>query len=178
MLNRLFFNNKQVMLNIKKNVILSFAFFIIVLSIISALIIEHIFKYQPCNLCIYERVPYFLSALLIIKIFFFKKYEKVIFLILFLIFVFSTLIAFYHFGIEQGFFNESLVCNVENQLNILSKEQLLEELNKKFVSCKDVAFRIFGLSLATINIIFSLILSFIFLGLFLNYGSNSTSQYK
>ena len=166
------------MLNQKKNLILIIVFFIILLSIISTLIIEHVLGHQPCSLCLYERIPYFLSALLIIKIFFFKKYEKITLLILFLVFISSSLLAFYHFGIEQGFFNESFVCNVENQSKILSKGQLLKELNQNVVSCKDVTFRILGLSLAAINTILSIVLSIIFLKLFFNYGSSSTSQYK
>ena len=166
------------MLNQKKNLILIIIFFIILLSIISALIIEHVLSHQPCSLCLYERIPYFLSALLLIKIFFFKKYEKITLLILFLVFISSSLLAFYHFGIEQGFFNESFVCSVENQSKILSKGQLLKELNQNVVSCKDVTFRILGLSLAAINTILSIVLSIIFLKLFFNYGSNSTSQYK
>ena len=166
------------MLDQKKNIILIIIFFIILLSIISALIIEHVLSHQPCSLCLYERIPYFLSSLLLIKIFFFKKYEKITLLILFLVFISSSLLAFYHFGIEQGFFNESFVCNVENQSKILPKEQLLKELNQIVVSCKDVTFRILGLSLAAINTILSIVLSIIFLKLFFNYGSSSTSQYK
>jgi disulfide bond formation protein DsbB len=165
------------MLNQKKNLILIIIFFIILLSIISTLIIEHVLGHQPCNLCLYERIPYFLSALLIIKIFFFKKYEKITLLILFLVFISSALLAFYHFGIEQGFFSESFVCNVENQSKILSKKQLLKELNQNVVSCKKVTFRILGLSLASINTILSVVLSIIFLKLFLNYGSSSISQF-
>ena len=166
------------MLNQKNNVILVIIFFIILLSIISALIIEYTLGHKPCSLCLYERIPYFLAVLLIIYMFFFKKYEKIILFILFLVFISSALLAFYHFGIEQGFFNESFVCNVENQSKILSKAQLLKELNKNIVSCKDVTFRILGLSLAAMNTILSVLLSIIFLKLFLNYGSNSTSQYK
>ena len=166
------------MLNYKNNIILIIIFFIILLSIISALTIEYVLGHKPCNLCLYERIPYFLSALLMIKIFFFKKYEKITLLILFFVFVSSSLLAFYHFGIEQGFFIESFVCNVDNQAQILSKEQLLKELNQNVVSCKDVTFRILGLSLATINTILSVILSIIFLKLFFDYGSSSTSQYK
>ena len=165
-------------LNQKKNLILIIIFFIILLSIISTLIIEHILGHQPCSLCLYERIPYFLAVLLIIYMFFFKKYEKIILFILFIVFIFSALLACYHFGIEQGFFNESFVCNVENQSKILSKGQLLKELNQNIVSCKDVTFRILGLSLAAINTILSIVLSIIFLKLFFNYGSSSTSQYK
>ncbi len=113
------------MLNKKNNIILIIIFFTVSLSIISALIIEYVLGHKPCNLCLYERIPYFLSVLLIIKIFFFKKYEKITLLILFLIFMISALLAFYHFGIEQNFFNESFICNVDSRLEILSKENLL-----------------------------------------------------
>ena len=91
---------------------------------------------------------------------------------LILIFVAATIISFYHFGIEQGFFKESLVCNLDNNINNLSKEDLIKELQQQTVSCKDISFRIFGLSLATINTIISLILSVITIKLFLNYGKN------
>ena len=154
------------------NVFLIFILAIILLTIISALIIQYWLGHEPCKLCLYQRIPYFLAILLIIKIFFFKKYEKITLLILTLIFVSSTALAFYHFGIEQGFFSESLACTAPDLSKTLSKEQLLEQLKQNNISCKDVSFRILGLSLAAINTIFSLVLSVIFIKLFLNYGKN------
>ena len=140
--------------------------------LVSAFIIEHRLGYQPCKLCLYERIPYFLSVLFIIKIFFIKIYERETLLILSLIFITSTCLAFYHFGIEQGFFKESLACTAGNLSENITKEELLEQLNQNTISCKDVNFRIFGFSLAAINTIFSLILSVIFTKLFMNYGKN------
>jgi disulfide bond formation protein DsbB len=155
------------------NVLLIFILAIISLTIISALIIQYWLGHEPCKLCIYERIPYFLSILLLIKILLFKKYEKITLFILFLIFTASAVLAFYHFGIEQGFFSESFVCKAGDLSGTLSKEQLLEQLNKyNIISCKDVSFRVLGLSLATINTILSIILSVIFLKLFLNYAKN------
>lgn len=154
------------------NVLLIFILAIISLTIISALIIQYWLGHQPCKLCIYERIPYFLSILLLIKILLFKKYEKITLFILFLIFIASVVLAFYHFGIEQGFFSESFVCKAGDLSGTLSKEQLLEQLNKYNISCKDVSFRVLGLSLASINTILSIILSVIFLKLFLNYAKN------
>ena len=154
------------------NVLLIFILAIISLTIISALIIQYWLGHEPCKLCIYERIPYILSILLIIKILFFKKYEKITLFILFLIFIASAVLAFYHFGIEQGFFSESFVCKAGDLSGTLSKEQLLEQLNKYNISCKEVSFRVLGLSLATINTILSIILSVIFLKLFLNYAKN------
>ena len=154
------------------NIFLIVLLIIISLTIISTLIIQYWLGHEPCKLCLYERIPYFLSILLIIKILFFEKYEKITLLILFLVFVGGTALAFYHFGIEQDFFSESLICKAEDLSKILSKEQLLEQLIQNNVSCKDVSFRILGLSLAAINTIFSLFLSVIFIKLFLNYEKN------
>ena len=154
------------------NIFLIIIFAIISLAIISALIIQYWLGHEPCKLCIYERIPYFLSILLLIKILLFKKYEKITLFILFLIFIASAVLAFYHFGIEQGFFSESFVCKAGDLSGTLSKEQLLEQLNKNSISCKEASFRVLGLSLATINTILSIILSVIFLKLFLNYAKN------
>ena len=154
------------------NIFLIIIFAIISLAIISALIIQYWLGVEPCQLCFYQRIPYFLAIPLIVKILFFKKYEKITLFILFLIFIASAVLAFYHFGIEQGFFSESFVCKVGDLSGTLSKEQLLEQLNKNSISCKDVSFRVLGLSLATINTILSIILSVIFLKLFLNYAKN------
>ena len=93
-------------------------------------------------------------------------------MILSLTFFSATLLAFYHFGIEQGFIKESLVCDLNNQNNNLSKEDLLDQLKEMPVSCKDVTFKIFGLSLTTFNILISLILSTITTKLFLTYEKN------
>ena len=142
------------------------------LVLVSAYVIEYKLNHEPCKLCLYERIPYFLSMLLIIKMLFIKKYAKVTLLILFLVFISSAALAFYHFGIEQGFFSESLACTAGDLSKTFSKEQLLEQLKQDTISCGDVSFRILGLSLATINTIFSLVLSIIFMRLFFNYGKN------
>ena len=160
------------MLKQTNNIFLIVILAIIFITIISALIIQYWLGHEPCTLCLYERIPYFLSILLIIKILFFKKYEKITLLILSLLFVGSAALAFYHFGIEQGFFNESLACTAPDLSKTLSKEQLLEQLKQNSISCKDVNFKILGISLAAINIIFSLILSVIFIRLFTNYEKN------
>ena len=160
------------MLKKTNNIFLIVILAIISLMIISALIIQYWLVHEPCKLCLYERIPYFLSMLLIIKIIFIKKYEKITLLILFLVFMSSTVLAFYHFGIEQGFFKESLVCTAGNLSETLTKEEILKQLSQNTISCKDVSFRIFGFSLAAINAIFSISLSAIFIRLFINYEKN------
>ena len=142
------------------------------LVLVTAFIIENQLGHEPCKLCLYERIPYFLSMLLIIKMLFIKKYERITVLILSLVFISSAALAFYHLGIEQGFFSESLACTAGDLAKTYSKEQLLEQLKQNTISCKDVSFRVFGLSLAAINTIFPLVLSVIFIRLFFNYGKN------
>ena len=142
------------------------------LILISAFIIEYKLDYKPCKLCLYERIPYFLSIVFLIKILLIKNYDKIALLILFFLFFISSILAFYHFGIEQGFFKESLACTTENFAETLSKEQLLEQLKQNTLSCKDVDFAVFGFSLAAINAMLSIVLSVIFIRLFINFVKN------
>ena len=127
------------------------------IALISAFFIEHILGHKPCNLCLIQRIPYGISIALITTIFILKKNEKFFVLLLVLTFIFSLSISIYHFGIEQGFFQESAVCNSKSFSENITKEDLLKQLAEKTVSCKDVTFRIFGLSLTSINIVISLI---------------------
>ena len=110
------------MLNYKINTYLKAIFLISLASLILAYFIEYILGHQPCNLCLLQRIPYGLSFILIILNFFLKKNEQFIILLLTLIFSFSFIISFYHFGIEQGFFEESAVCGFKNTYDITSKE--------------------------------------------------------
>ena len=155
--------------NLKIETYLKIIFLISLISIISAYFIEYILGHQPCSLCLIERIPYGLSIILIISNYVFRKNEKFIILLLILIFAFSFIISFYHFGIEQGFFEESAVCGIKNASDIISKEELLKQLQVKTVSCKDVTFRIFGFSLTAFNIIVSLFLLILLTKIFKNY---------
>ena len=158
----------QIKNRITFNLILIFSVF----ALGAAYFIQHILGHKPCNLCLIERIPYIFAIIIISLGLILKKFEKAIIIFLILIFLAATIISFYHFGIEQGFFKESLVCNLDSSITNLSKEDLIKELQQQTVSCKDVGFRIFGLSLATINTIISLILSVITIKLFLNYEKN------
>jgi disulfide bond formation protein DsbB len=143
-----------------------------ILSLSIAYFIQYVLGHKPCNLCLIERVPYIASVILISLIFILNKFEKIISIIILLFFIFGAIVSFYHFGIEQGFFSESLVCDLGNNTS-LSKEQLLKQLeNSSIVSCKDVTFRVLGFSLATINTIISIVLSVIMTKIIKNYVKN------
>ena len=157
------------MINFSVNTYLKIIFFISLISILSALFIEYVLGHQPCNLCLIQRFPYGLSIILITLNYFLKKNGRFIILLLILVFSFSLIISFYHFGIEQGFFKESAVCRLKNVTEIISKEEILKQLQTKTVNCKDVTFRIFGFSLTTFNIFISLIFVFLLVKIFKNY---------
>ena len=148
---------------------------ILALSIVSLTIayyIQYVLGHKPCSLCLIERIPYISVVILVSLIFIIKKFEKIIAGIVMLFFIFGAITSFYHVGIEQGFFSESLVCDLGNS-RPLNKEELLNQLKKtEIVSCKDVTFRFLGLSLATINTVISLILSGIIIKVIKNYGKN------
>ena len=156
-------NNKLLL-----NGILAFS----ILSLSIAYFIQYVLGHKPCNLCIIERIPYIAAIILISLIFILNKYQKIISILILIFFIFGAVVSFYHFGIEQGFFSESLVCDLGNS-QPLNKEDLLNQLKKtEIVSCKDVTFRFLGLSLATINTVISLILSGIMIKIIKNYGKN------
>ena len=157
-------NNKFIL-----NGILAFSIF----SLVIAYYIQYVLGYKPCNLCLIERIPYISAVILVSLMFIIKKFERVIAGTVMLFFIFGAVISFYHVGIEQGFFSESLVCDLGGANESLSKEDLLKQLeNKTVVSCKDVTFRLLGLSLATINTVISILLSGIMLKVIKNYGQN------
>tara|TARA_Y100000816_G_C25764365_1_gene401413 strand:- start:65 stop:616 length:552 start_codon:yes stop_codon:yes gene_type:complete len=165
------FLHKEIM-DKKYNSILIIVFFLIILSLVSAFIIEYGLGHEPCKLCIYQRYPYFISILLLTSIFVLKKNVKIHLIVLSIVSLLGAIIAFYHFGIEQGFFDESVVCETKKLNQILSKEDLLKQLKQNTISCKKVTFRLLGLSLASINTIFSLVLSYIFFLIFKKYEND------
>tara|TARA_B110000014_G_C19738577_1_gene385362 strand:+ start:106 stop:591 length:486 start_codon:yes stop_codon:yes gene_type:complete len=160
------------MFQYKNKTILNLILIFSIIALISAYFIEHVLGHKPCNLCLIERLPYILSIIIILTNFIVRKFEKYIFIFLSFIFLCATVVSFYHFGIEQGFFKESIICDANNVIENMTKEDLLNELQKKTISCKNVSFTLFGLSLAAINTIVSIILSVINFKSFINYEKN------
>ena len=162
------------MFEIKKKFCLSIVFVISLIAIISAYFIEYALGYQPCNLCIIERIPYAVSIFLILLNYKLKLNEKLLILLLLFIFTFSLFISVYHLGIEKNFFNESFLCNAKNAADLLSKEEILLELQKITISCKDVTFRVFGLSLTSINIFVSLLITIMLIKVYTKNEKNKS----
>ena len=142
-----------------QNLFYSIILFISIFSISSALFIEHVMSIPACKLCLYQRVPYIISIILCFFGYFFSKNNMWIYLLV-LTFLSSFVISGYHVGIENNIFMEFSGCKNEN-INTTDKAELLQSLNNFLPSCKEVNFKIFGLSLATINFILSIALTLI-----------------
>ena len=160
------------MVEINKTITLKLIFLISIIALSSAFFIEYVLGLQPCNLCILERIPYLLALIIIVLNYKFINLEKYFILSLILIFLAAIILSLYHLGIEQGFIEESLVCDLKNGSNLLSKEDILRQLQEKNVSCKNVTFKILGLSLTSYNIIISILIVYITTKTYLSYDNN------
>ena len=139
----------------KKNFYL-FVLFYSLLAIFFALYVEYILGYKACKLCLYQRVPYIFAIFICFIGYNYFKNDKILILVA-IIFLISVLISGYHYGIENNIFKEFSGCAV-NSLEIVDKTELLNSLNDNVTSCKDVNFKLFGISLAGINLLFSLLI--------------------
>ena len=155
-----------------KNLFIKFIFLVSIIALVSAFFIEYILGHQPCNLCILERIPYLLAIILVLLNYKFIQFKKFFVLLLAIIFLAGTILSLYHLGIEQGFIEESLVCDLKSGSNLLSKEEILKQLQEKSVSCKDVTFKMFGLSLTSYNILISILITFSAGKIYFNYDKN------
>ena len=133
-----------------------FILFYSLLAIFFALYVEHVLGYKPCKLCLYQRIPYIVSIFISFVGYNYFKNDKILILIL-VIFSISVLISGYHYGIENNIFEEFSGCTAST-LEIIDKSELLKSLNDNVSSCKDVNFKLFGISLAGINFLLSLLI--------------------
>ena len=133
-----------------------FILFYSLFAIFFALYVEYILGYKACKLCLYQRVPYIIAIFISFIGYNYFKNDKILILVI-AVFLTSFFISGYHYGIENNIFKEFSGCT-NNSLNIIDKSELLKSLNDNVVNCKDVNFKLFGMSLAGINLLFSLLI--------------------
>ena len=160
------------MVEINKTITLKLIFLISIIALSSAFFIEYVLGHQPCNLCILERIPYLIAIIIIVLNYKFIHLEKYFILLLILVFLAATILSLYHLGIEQGFIKESLVCDLKKGSDLVSKDDILKQLQEKNTNCKDVTFKIMGLSLTSYNILISLLITISSARIYLNYDKN------
>ncbi len=155
--------------SLKKYFLLIFC--ISVLSLLSVIYIEFILNQKPCKLCIYQRIPYIIA--IFICFLGFASQKKIVWLyFLSLIFISSSFLSGYHVGIENNIFNEFSGCSNIN-INLIDKAEIIKSLNNNMPSCKEINFKIFGFSLATINLFISILISIYTIRLLINEKNRS-----
>ena len=141
----------------KFKIFFSFIILLCVTSMLYAIFIEYFLGYKPCILCEYQRAPYILG--LIIGLFgILKPSNTKMMIYIFLTFLISMTLSGYHVGVEQELYQSVFNCS-DNNLGVLEKGKLLESLKVINPDCRNVNFAVFGVSLATINLILSFVIS-------------------
>ena len=133
-----------------------FVLFYSLFAIFFALYVEYVLGYKACKLCLYQRIPYIIAIFISFIGYNYFKNDKILILII-VIFSVSFFISGYHYGIENNFFEEFSGCTAKS-LGTTDKQEILKSLNDNITSCKDVNFKLFGISLAGINLLLSLLI--------------------
>jgi disulfide bond formation protein DsbB len=137
-------------------------FFSCIFALILAYISQYFFDLEPCQLCLWQRKPFFVIitlASIFLAIPQLKKYQDWGIKIIVLLLLVNSAIAFYHFGVEQKWFRGLDSCAFVAS-NIDSIEKLKLELkNTKAVRCDQPQFVFLKLSIAGWNMIYCLILA-------------------
>ena len=133
-----------------------FILFYSIFAILFALYVEYVLGYKACKLCLYQRIPYIIAIFISFIGYNYFKNNKILILII-VVFSISFFIAGYHYGIENNIFDEFSGCTNES-LETIDKSEILKSLSNNITSCKDVNFKLFGISLAGINSLLSLLI--------------------
>ena len=157
------------MFSLKKYFLL--IFFISVFSLLSVTYIEFVLNQKPCKLCVYQRIPYIVAIFICFLGFTSQKKVNWLFFLT-LVFISSSFLSGYHVGIENNIFSEFSGCSNIN-INLIDKADIIKSLNNNLSSCKEVNFKIFGFSLATINLFISTLISLYTLKLLINEKNRS-----
>lgn len=131
-------------------------------SLIFAYIVEYIFGFKPCILCLYERIPFFflimISCLGLIK----PDMKRIWMILVKITFFGGAILTIYHVGVEHNIFNPTTTCSVEkNFAQNLSIDQMLHKINNAGLSdCRVPELKIFGFSMAELNMILNIFMFF------------------
>lgn len=130
---------------------------ITIFSLSMALSAQFMFQLEPCILCLYQRLPYVatgLLALLALRLTPDSPAIAVIVGLCALAYLAGGGIAIYHVGVEQHWWVSGCTGNSAAELTFDQIKAALTAKAEK--SCDDVDWTLFGISMATYNVVFSL----------------------
>ncbi|CAA7623472.1 disulfide bond formation protein B [Magnetospirillum sp. SS-4] len=129
-----------------------------VAALATALVAEHGFGLRPCNLCLIQRVPFVLAALLAAAAWLRPGAAVWLLRLAGVVLLINGGIAVYHVGVEQHWW-VSAVCPATAGGGPVSVANLLEEMNRPVeVSCDTPAWSFMGITMAALNVPFSALL--------------------
>jgi disulfide bond formation protein DsbB len=158
----------------RTSIIANGAIFILLTSfavLMTAYGFQFIGKLEPCEMCYWQRYPYYAAIPLSALAMFLgaRKPNSTVALLLIgicaIAFFSGAAIAGYHSGVEYGWWKGPASCTAGNLLD-LTAEALLEVLrNTNIVRCDEIPWSLFGISMAGYNFFASVFLGFVSLGI-------------
>jgi len=131
-------------------------------SLAPAYAAQYVFGLEPCALCLYQRLPYVVTAMLGAAALILPTEggaRTSVVALSALVFAGGAALAFYHVGVEEHWWASIAGCGGELATSI-TLEDLRAGLNERPPKpCDQVDWRLFGLSLAGYNVAFSLFLA-------------------
>jgi disulfide bond formation protein DsbB len=133
-------------------------------TILGAYYFQYVLHYAPCELCLDERVPYYVGIpfALVVALAGLLRTPRALLVgglaLLIVVFIVGAGLGAYHSGVEWKFWPGPAHCSgaIENFGNAGG---LLEQMNEtKIVPCDAAAWRLLGISLAGYNVLISLAL--------------------
>jgi disulfide bond formation protein DsbB len=138
----------------------------------TALLLQYVGGLQPCELCLYQRWPYY-AAIVATGVALISSGERAmgaVIALCALLFAASTALAFYHVGVEQHWFAGPSACT-GSATGASSIEALKAQLlARQPVNCDEPAWRLFGISLAGWNLLASALITAFCLGAIVKRG--------
>lgn len=127
-----------------------------ILAICFAFFLQYFLGHQPCKLCIYQRIPYYIVVLVSVLYLIFKKYFKIYYSLLIFLLLSEFFISNYHtlstFGIlnYSGCESATLPKDITKLKDALMSDSLV-------VNCSNANLKFFSVPLSVYNSLFSFV---------------------
>ncbi len=130
-------------------------------ALAAAFISQYVFELQPCALCIYQRWPFAIAAVICIAALLpaLRAMAPWILLLTAAVLAVNAGIATYHVGVEEHWWTGSEACVGTGGTAQTLAELRAQVMAAPIIRCDEVAFSLFGVSMAGYNVLFSIALA-------------------
>ncbi len=129
--------------------------FMSVFALIGAFTAQYGFNLRPCELCLYQRVPFALTIFLGLLAAFWPKGRLPLIAVSGLAYTVNSAIAFFHSGVERKWWVGLTGCTTPDMSG--SIEDLMKRIQETdVVRCDEIPWSFLGLSMANYNVAFCL----------------------